>query len=92
MSVYVDWLQLSLRTEQWPYKYHCHLFADSLQELHRFAIFIGCKKSWFQNKSGAHYDLTKGMRRKAIKYGAIEIKSRAKWREVYHRAKRQIKK
>ena len=51
MSVYVDWLQKSLKNKKWPYPYHCHLVADTVDELHMFAQSIGLKRSWFQDGS-----------------------------------------
>jgi len=36
-----------------------HMTTDAdLTELHRFALSIGLKKRWFQNKRIPHYDLT----------------------------------
>lgn len=74
MAVYVNPMQICLRNKKWPYKEACHLVADSIDELHRFAQGIGLKKAWFQNHEFLpHYDLTRGMRYKAVKQGAIEI-------------------
>ena len=54
-----------------------HLVADSLNELHCFAIKIGLKINWFQNnKKHPHYDIWGKMLIKAIKNGAIIIKSK----------------
>lgn len=73
MSVYVDEMAVCLRNRNWPYDQACHLVADSVEELHKFARRLGLKRSWFQNKSLPHYDLTTGMRFKAIRLGAVEI-------------------
>lgn len=73
MSVYVDEMAACSRNRNWPYDWACHLAADSVEELHEFARRLGLKRSWFQNKSLPHYDLTTGMRFKAIKLGAIEV-------------------
>jgi len=52
----------------------CHLTADSLEELHRFAIRIGLQRTWFQNHPLLpHYDLTKSKRALAMKAGAIFV-------------------
>lgn len=64
----------------------CHMTADTKAELHAFAQSIGCSRSWFQDpveqgkcERGCamaghwHYDVTKGMRAKAVKAGAVEI-------------------
>ena len=70
MSVYVDEPML------WGWKYgkSCHLFADTLEELHTFAISLGMKREWFQDgHSLPHYDLTEKRREVAVKNGAIEI-------------------
>lgn len=49
----------------------CHLVSDtSLQELHEFAGHIGLKSAWFQRN---HYELTPGMRVRAVRAGAVEI-------------------
>jgi hypothetical protein len=51
----------------------CHMWADSVSELHEMAIKLGLKKSWFQDKRILpHYDLTPNKRTKAIKLGAKE--------------------
>lgn len=62
-------------TRQWPYRQSCHLLADTVEELHRFAIDrLGMKPEWFQNNSRLpHYDLTVGNRFKALRLGAFEI-------------------
>jgi len=73
MSVYVDEMMTCIRNRNWPYKECCHLIADTRRELHVFAQSIGLKRTWFQNKTMPHYDLTKSKRRLAIRRGAIEI-------------------
>ena len=73
MSVYVDEMRICLRNKNWPYNRACHLVADSVEELHYFAGRLMLNPSWFQSKSVPHYDLTTGMRFKAVKLGAIEI-------------------
>lgn len=85
MSVYVDWLQKSLPSKNWPYSHHCHLLADTEKELHEFALSIRMKRSWFQNKNRPHYDLTKGMRTVAIKNGAVEITDNKMWLRIFRK-------
>src|SRR5882672_830010 len=69
MAVYVDaaiWDWLGLK---W-----CHLLADDLDELHRFAARLGIKRTSFQSPPTAstpHYDLTAFERAKAISLGAV---------------------
>lgn len=53
----------------------CHLWADSLDELHAFADRLGLKREWFQappKASWHHYDVSKGVRDRAIGMGAVE--------------------
>ncbi|UTH75681.1 DUF4031 domain-containing protein [Chromobacterium sp. IIBBL 290-4] len=70
MTVYVDNVRIKWRGRQW-----CHLVADSLDELHRFAVSIGLKKAWFQcNASYPHYDITIERREIALQLGALEGK------------------
>ena len=75
MSVYVDNIGPCLRSKKWPYREACHLVADSVEELHKFALRMGLRRDWFQCGSNLlpHYDLTKGMRIRAVRLGAIEI-------------------
>jgi len=62
-----------LMTKAWPYQQACHLIADTLDELHRFAVSIGLKREWFQNHSIPHYDLTESKRVLAINGGALPL-------------------
>lgn len=73
MAVCVD--ELKPRTG-WRYKRSCHMFADSVDELHGIAEQIGLKREWFQDTRYPHYDLTAGKRKQAIKAGAGEVKLR----------------
>jgi hypothetical protein len=69
LAVYVDaaiWRFSGLR---W-----CHLLADDLEELHRFAALLGIKRASFQGpprSATPHYDLTGYERAKAIQLGAV---------------------
>jgi hypothetical protein len=59
----------------------CHLFAgpfDPVEELHDFARSIGLRTAWFQGPPKHlwpmwHYDVTKTIRAKAVKAGAIQV-------------------
>lgn len=69
----------------------CHLFTDSpedpaeMDQLHRFAQRIGLRREWFQlHITLPHYDVTEGMRKKAVEYGAVEVPIR-KTAEVMER-------
>lgn len=64
----------------------CHLYADTLEELHIFAMRIGMKRSWFQDSGSLqHSDLVPSKRDLAVKYGAVEQSRKSeveKWREL----------
>ena len=69
MAVYVDAAIWSWQGLKW-----CHLLADDLDELHRFAALLGIKRASFQGppKSATpHYDLTGYERSRAIALGAV---------------------
>lgn len=62
-------------TGYWKWPTSCHLYSDdnNISELHDFADELGLKLSWFQNdRILPHYDLTAGMRKRAIAQGAKE--------------------
>jgi uncharacterized protein DUF4031 len=69
MAVYVDdaiW--------QWQGRKWCHLLADDIDELHRFAHEIGLHRISYQGPpktSSPHYDLTGYERGVALRRGAI---------------------
>jgi len=69
VAVYVDepiWAWQGLR---W-----CHLLADDIDELHRFADGLGVKRSSYQGPprtASPHYDLTGFERRRALAMGAL---------------------
>ncbi len=91
MAVYVDPLMNCVPNKDWRWSKSCHLVADSLEELHKFAQRIGMKRSWFQATSRVpHYDLNVGRRKKAIELGVIEL-SRKEFVERFLR-KEKIKK
>jgi hypothetical protein len=73
LAVYVDPLWERTPKKGWRWNKSCHLFADSLEELHAFAETIGMKREWFQDTKLPHYDLTEARRHKAVKEGAIEV-------------------
>ena len=56
---------------------NCHLFADTVEELHTFALKIGMRIEWFQNRPDLpHYDLTPDRRARAVRAGAREVTRR----------------
>jgi hypothetical protein len=67
VAVYVDDEQI-----QWRGKVWCHLVADTLEELHRFATALGLKRDWFQDRASyPHYDVSMPFRNRAVLMGAI---------------------
>jgi hypothetical protein len=74
MSVYVDDLFVTTPKANWPYARACHMYADTLKELHELAGMIGLSRSWFQGKKYfPHYDLTAWKRQQAIARGAVAV-------------------
>lgn len=74
MSVYVDSAFI-------PYgrMSMCHMLADTLPELHNMAHQLGLAPTWFQcppKASFPHYDISKGVRAKAVALGAVEVDKR----------------
>jgi len=68
MSIYVDNARVKWRGRHW-----CHLVADSIDELHEFALQLGLKRKWFQSAASyPHYDVTLEIRQIALNMGAIE--------------------
>lgn len=73
MAVYVDPLFNYGGGPSFRWTHSCHMYADTLEELHAMAKAVGMKREWFQDKPGfPHYDLVATRRSKAIKLGAIE--------------------
>ena len=69
MVVYVDQAMWAWQGLKW-----CHLLADDLDDLHRFAASLGIKRTSFQaapKSSVPHYDLTAYERQQAIAKGAV---------------------
>lgn len=87
MAVYVDEAIWYRHGRKW-----CHLLADDVDELHRFAALMGLHRISYQGPprtSKPHYDLTSFERRRAIAYGAVAC-DRATIVAVLHQARRQI--
>ena len=73
MTVYVDDLRPVVNPSKgWRWPESCHLWADTVEELHTFAGRIGMRRAWFQghHKSFPHYDLTERRRIAALQAGA----------------------
>ncbi len=92
MTVYVDDAMIAATvgrlTSRWS-----HLIADDQAELHAFAARLGLRRAWFQDPTRIgtphatqgsraaenwHYDLTTGMRARAIRFGAVPVT----WRDM----------
>jgi hypothetical protein len=54
----------------------CHMWADTLAELHEMAAKIGMRREWFQPLSFPHYDVSLSRRAAAVSNGAIEVTRR----------------
>ncbi len=68
MAVYVDEAIWEWKGRKW-----CHLLADDIDELHRFAFSLGLHRTSYQGPPktpSPHYDLTTFERRRAIACGA----------------------
>lgn len=74
MTVYVDDAYIPARVGRLAARW-CHLTADTKDELHDFAQSIGLRRAWFQDKPGGrwHYDVTEGLRAKAVIRGAQPV-------------------
>jgi hypothetical protein len=87
MAVYVDdaiWA--------WAGKRWCHLIADDIEELHRFAFELGLRRFLYQGPPRTkrpHYDITGFERDKAIRLGAIPS-SRQVMVEVLRRGRERM--
>jgi hypothetical protein len=69
MSVYVDDAAILFKG-----KLRFHMCADSLQELHDFALKMNIKRCWYHPvKSHPHYDITEEQRHHIIQHGALAI-------------------
>lgn len=77
MSVYVDPQMTCLVSRAWRWSTSCHMFADTLKELHAFAARIGLRRDWFQGGRFPHYDLNEGRRVKAVAAGVVELDRKA---------------
>ncbi len=83
MAVYVDDMNLPATVQNGPRVSHTsewsHLFADTEDELHAFAGRLGLRRSYFQQGKPdwfPHYDVTRGMRFKALRLGAEPVSAR----------------
>jgi len=85
MAVYVDELFCTeaMQSKRWRYSAACHMWADTLEELHAMAGKLGLKMSWFQNHERLpHYDLTINKRALALRLGAVKMSLRDHYRKA----------
>lgn len=78
MAVYVDTLVNYGGSATFRWTHSCHMWADTIEELHAFAASIGMRRAWFQPPKDhgvrlPHYDLNANRRRIAVLKGAIEL-------------------
>lgn len=69
MAVYVDEAIWAWHGRKW-----CHLLADDIDELHRFARLLGLHRISYQGPpktTAPHYDITAFERDRAIRLGAV---------------------
>ena len=69
MTVYVDDVR-----HRFGRMVMCHMWADTVEELHAFAAQLGLKRSWFQcppKASWEHYDISLSVKAAAIRAGAV---------------------
>lgn len=71
MATYVDRAIWQWRGRMW-----CHLLADDLDELHRFAERVGVPRGSFQDRRFPHYDLSAERREIAVELGALQVSFR----------------
>jgi hypothetical protein len=84
MAVYVDEAIWRWKGRRW-----CHLMADDIGELHRFAARLGIHRLSYQGppKTAApHYDITGFERDRAIRLGAVPV-GRREIVEVFRRVR-----
>ena len=66
----------------------CHCFSDQGEdELRAFAQRIGLPTRWLQRRTVPHFDLTRGMRARAVAAGAIELADRREIVDVIERVR-----
>jgi hypothetical protein len=84
LAVYVDGALWRWQGLRW-----CHLMADDVDELHRFAAQLGLQRISYQGPpktSAPHYDLTAFERSRALSLGAVSC-SREDIVAVLHRVR-----
>lgn len=75
--VYIDDMEAEVRRGAYYMKL-CHMIADTHDELVEMADKVGLPRKWIQKEGTAeeHFDITKSMKRVAIRLGAKDITQR----------------
>lgn len=89
MAVYVDHLRPALQSRFWKYPTSAHLIADTVEELHAFAMLLHLRREWFQPKSFPHYDLQDTKHAQALMLGAVLL-DRKEFIEVVRRVRSEL--
>lgn len=77
MTVYCHPLVQCVPNAKWRWTSSTHLVADTLDELHAFAVKIGLRREWFQGDGRLpHYDLNPGRFHAAVRAGVTVIERR----------------
>ena len=79
VTIYVDGVQDTPEgATAFRFKNFSHMVSDtSKEELTAFAVRLGLKLEWFQDKPFAqHFDITKTKRALAVRLGAVQVTSR----------------
>jgi hypothetical protein len=87
MAVYVDEAIWNWQGRKW-----CHLLADDVDELHRFARAVGLHRISYQGPprtANPHYDITGFERSRALALGAIAC-DRTAIVTLLHQLRRQV--
>lgn len=73
MTVYVD----NARVRRGKAPRRSHMAADSLMELHRFAVLCCIARCWYHSHpEHPHYDVNDNERAYALRLGALAVDSR----------------
>jgi len=92
VAVYVDNVYIPAKVGNMRPAVWCHMTADTKDELHAFAVMLGMNTRWFQDKPNGlwHYDVTKTVRARAVRAGAIEITNTPEdFANIWHRPGRE---
>jgi hypothetical protein len=90
--VYVDRIEKTIPTKDFPFPFFCRLVADSLGELQDFGLEkLGLRREWLKTQEIPHFCLGMTHRNKAIELGAKPLSAKKKydlWRQYRELSKR----